>query len=553
MSLLASILFPVSRRARGGAENPSNPIDSNWWEGGDGANSDAGITVNRRTALTYAAVWRGINLKSGDVGKIPLVVYKSVGNGRDKDKEHKAYRLLRYKPNSEMTAMVFKRTLQAHVDLQGNGYAWIERNGDASPRSIIPLDPTNTWPVRVNGSLIYLTRFTMDGGWKTRSILPENVLHLRGLGFDGLVGYSFIEFGANSLGLGMAAQKYGSKFLSNNARPSAVIEVPTSMSPEAQRTFLAQWEGMHQGIEAAHKTAILTQGAKLHPFAINAKDAQLLETRQFEIREIANWLGIPPHKLGDNSRTAYNSLEQENQSYLDEALDPSLVTWEEECRDKLLTEREKDEESHAIEFQRNALVRANLSERYAAYAVGIVNGILNPNEVRAKENMNPYEGGDEYLRPLNMGTATGGAAVATTEPEEPEPEDDLLPEPLEELPDDRMRPLIVEALRRAVCHIGHYAKREAKQPKQFGDWLAVMRDKNIAAISDTLLPIAVGCKRDAPDFVSRFFSEMHEAINVVYSTEPEARFEAAVAECVTKLETELPTRWADELTKGTDE
>ncbi len=131
MSLFTPIasMFVASTRASGSYENPSNPLvpPDNWWEGGFGGYSDAGVSVTRRTALTYAAVWRGVHLISGDVGKLPLCVYKSVGEGKEKDFRHKAYKLLRRKPNSEMTALVFKRTLQAHVDLQGNGYAWIER------------------------------------------------------------------------------------------------------------------------------------------------------------------------------------------------------------------------------------------------------------------------------------------------------------------------------------------------------------------------------------------------------------------------------------------
>lgn len=538
--VVSEFLLPINGRAAGGVENPSNPLVPNWWEGGGSGRSDAGITVNRNSALTYSAIWRGVTLKSGDVGKLPLCVYKVVGDGKEKDFDHPAYRLLHDEPNSEMTAFVFKQTLEAHRILQGNGYAYIARKGNGDPAELIPLDPEHTWIVRESGKLAYMTEYQiLNGAWERRRIPAADMLHIKGLGYNGLTGYVMTEYGANSIGLGMAAQRYGSKFLANNARPSAVIEVTGNMSAEAQRTFLTQWETMHQGIESSHKTAILTNGAKLNPFSINAKDSQLLETREFEIREISNWIGVPPHKLGDKSRSAYNTLEQENQSYLDDSLDPSLVTWEQECRKKLLTEKEKRTRSRSVEFVRQALVRADLPARYSAYAIAITNGIMNSNEARALENMNPREGGNKYLTPLNM--TTNAEADTQTVEEDDEPTE--LDEPEEE--DD-----VRSAVRRAVAHVGLYANRQAEQPKAFGKWLSEMRVKNLSAVADAILPVSEKLNRTASDVVSRVISEIHSALEVIWSNIPEERFAESIAACVKKLETELPERLANELTKG---
>jgi HK97 family phage portal protein len=390
--------------ARRSAENPSHP----YWEGAFeyGTRSDSGLEISYSSALRYSPWWRGVNLISRDVAKLPFSVYKRNGEGKDKDLKHPAYPLLRHKANADLTSFTFIQTLTANAMAAGNGYAKIERDTNARPTEMLWLDPLATYPVKQNGQLLYTT--LIEHSW--RFILPENMFHVRGLGWDGLCGYPVYMIAADSLGLGIGAQKYGSVFFKNNARPNVVIQVPGNMTPEAQKTFLEQWNRMHGGLENAHKTAILTMGATANPFSMNARDSQLMETRQFEIREVANWLGVPPHKLGDTTRTAYASLEQENHSYLVEALDPWLCAWETEANDKLLSEGQKETESHFTEFNRNALVRASFAERMAGYNTALQGGWMNRNEVRAKENMNPLDGeeGEKFFVPLNMAEVGGG-------------------------------------------------------------------------------------------------------------------------------------------------
>lgn len=381
-------------------ENPSTPLDPDYDSGWYGAESSSGIRISREKALTYSAVWRAVTLISSTVAKLPLHIYKRTGQGKERAVNHPAYKLVRFNPNAEMNAFVFWQTLMGHVLLDGNAYAYIFRSGDAAPLELIPLAPSDTYPVRENGNLLYVTK----AGTEWRRLLPENVLHIKGLGYDGLCGYSVIAKARDSFGLGIGARRYQEVYLRNNARPSAIIELPGTMQPPAQQELLRQWNEMHQGLDNAHRTAILTNGAKLNAYSINARDSQLLETRQFEIREIANWFGLPPHKLGDSSRTAYNSLEQENQSFLDDTLDPWLVAIEQECRDKLLTEREKQADSHIVEFLRQALIRADIVARYTAYNIGKTGGWLNDDNIAAAENMNalPNGLGQQYWAPLNM-------------------------------------------------------------------------------------------------------------------------------------------------------
>lgn len=385
-------------------ENPSTSLNApdDWLHESFGGESTAsGTRVNAEIALKYAPWWRGINLISRDVGKLPLVVYKRNGPGKEPDKSHMSYQLLRYRANNELlSAFTFKQTLQSHAMSYGNGYAWILRNGAAVPLELIVLNPLECWPFRENGRLWYAVRV----GMSLRRVNPTEIFHLKGLSPDGLVGYSVYQKAKESIGEGRAAQEYGSRFFRNAARPSVVIEVPGTMTDAAQRAFLAAWEKMHTGLESSHRTAILTSGATLKPFSTNARDSQMHEIRKFNLVDIANFIGVPVHKVGGEGRTAFASLEQENQAYLDESLDPWLVCWEFEAREKLLTEDQKNNDTHVIEFTRNALVRADITSRFNAYQIGIRSGIVCRDEVRAKENMNPLPDGEgqKFFAPLEL-------------------------------------------------------------------------------------------------------------------------------------------------------
>jgi len=391
-------------------ENPSTPLSApdDWLYDALGSyRASSGVNVNAQTALSYAAIWRCVNLIAGDAARLPLAPWRGVKRGRELHTSHPSYRLVRHKPNSEMTAGVVKKTGTAHVLLQGNHYSYIQRDGEGRPLELIPVNPTQMYPIRVAGKLWYVLDVP---NLAMRKIDPRDILHLRGLSYDGLLGYSVVAKARESWGLGMAMQTYTSIFFRNNAEPRVVFEYPEGMKPEAVQNLRESWERMHAGLENAHRTAVLRGGVKLHQIKISARDAQLVDSRAFEIREIANWFGVPPHKLGDPNQTSYNSLEQSNQSYLDEALDPILTMWEEECWDKLLTDREKERGDVYFEFDRKQLLRANLQERTAWYTFALPNGILSPNEVREEEGKNPRQDaeGDQYAQNTNNTRWVGG-------------------------------------------------------------------------------------------------------------------------------------------------
>lgn len=499
--------------SRATPENPrfslNDPAAWDMFTGGQ--QSSAGINVNYESALTYSPWWRGVNLISRDVAKLPMAIYRRNGEGKERDTQHPAYRLLRYKPNREMTAFVFRQTLQAHALNDGNGYAFIFRAGDGTPLELVPLLPEKVTPVRENGSLQYV----LSVGSEMRRIDPSNILHIKGLSFDGLVGYSLWQKAKQSIGLGMASEQFGSRYFSNGAEPRAVIEHPAKLSEKAAANLRNSWNSMHQGIENSHKIAILEEGMKINAFSNNARDAQLLETRQFQIRDIANWLGVPPHKLGDTTRTAFASLEQENQSYLDDAVDPWLVNWEEECREKLLTEEEKVSDSHVIEFIRNALVRADLTARANYYRTALGGRPwMTQNEVRGRENMNPMEGGDTILEPLNMGD-NGGA--------------DNQPDPIAS---EAARQSLIDTVRRMVRRLTTAIQRATDKPEWIEKHMRADHAETIRqAIQSPASALAAIHSREAnvPKLVEQLFKEFESAFT---TREPIDSVEIRIAESI---------------------
>lgn len=366
----------------------------------------------RETALKVGAVFRATRLISNSVGKLPLNVYQGTAKGRRKAIEHPAYRLLRRKASSELGAKTFKETLTAHALLRGNGFAFIKRDSSRRPMELIPLDPEATTAARENGALIYVT---YKGGQSFR-LQPYEVFHVRGLGWDGLTGWGILDYAETSTDVAAQSQKYQKAFFKNSARPSVVLECPNKLDSKMFERLRTQWDTVHSGADNAHKVAILEGGMKLNPFSINAKDAQLVESMKFSITDIANWFGLPPHKLGSDAKSSYNSLEQENQSFLDECLDNWLVTWEEEAWDKLLSEDEKNRGSHFVEFNRAALVRADLNARSAYYQKALGGAAwMTINEVRRRENQNDADGDLDYskvIQPSNnfQSAPTGGNA-----------------------------------------------------------------------------------------------------------------------------------------------
>lgn len=386
-----------------------------WVSGGD--STDSGIRLTPATALSYAPVFQAVSVLAGDVGQLPLDLYKREGEqNKEKAKTHRAYRLMRRRANDYMSAGTFRETLMYYALFWGNGCAEIERDNAGSPRNLWPLLPDRTSLVVENGHPWYITRV----GERPFKIRPRDVLHIRNFGHDGLWGYSTLTLARNSWALGLAGGKYAGKFFANNGLPTGVLEVEGELEDEDWKRLKRDWREAHEGLDNAARVAILEEGTKFTPLAFNFKDAQWLEGRQFSREEVAAWFNLPPHFVGAMEHATFSNIEHQSLDYLNRSLMRWLVKWQEECDEKLLTERAKTADSHFFEFNTAALLRGDLKTRYEAHAIALTHAFKNPNEVRAIENDNSYEGGDEFRSQMNMEPASG-----EPEPDDDEPDDDV--------------------------------------------------------------------------------------------------------------------------------
>jgi len=372
----------------------------------------SGVNMTTDKALQLSPYWEAIDIISGDIAKLPFNTFKRIpgtDNGRELAVNAPAFRLLRRSPNPNMTPFVFIKAMAADA-VQGNAFAFIAKDRSGTPAELIKLDRHSTTAFKVNGKIEYVT--TTSTGRKV-FMDEDEVIHIKGMSPDGIMGYDLLDKAKQTTGIAFSAQAYGAKFFANDASGHVVIEVPGKMSPEAKKNLKDSWERMHQGMDNFHKTAVLENGAKITQMAINAKDAQLLETREFSIGDIAGFFRMPPHKLGDDAKVSFSSLESENQSYLDTCLDPWLVSFEQEFIKKLLTPVQRASGSLFIEANRNVLLRVDSSTKWDTYVKAISNGIMSRNEVRARENLNPVDGLDEYTIQVNM------QPIATDDPDNP--------------------------------------------------------------------------------------------------------------------------------------
>ncbi len=366
-------------------------------------NTSAGKPVNEHTAMQMTAVYSCVRILAETVAGLPLHVYRYTDNGgKEKYWQHPLYRLLHDEPNAEMTSFAFRETLMSHLLLWGNAYAQIIRNARGEVISLYPLMPNKITVDRdSSGRLFYLYRrnpedFSSQGKPSEVYLQPSDVLHIPGLGFDGLIGYSPIAMAKNAVGLAIATEEYGAKFFANGAAPGGVLEHPGVIKdPQKVKD---SWNTVYQGSGNAHKVAVLEEGMKYQPIGISPEQAQFLETRKFQINEIARIFRVPPHMLADLEKSSFSNIEQQSLEFVKYTLDPWVVRWEQAMCRTLLTESEKSKVF--IKFNVDGLLRGDYVSRMNGYAIARQNGWMSANDIRELENLDriPAElGGDLYL------------------------------------------------------------------------------------------------------------------------------------------------------------
>ena len=381
--------------------------------------SASGKNVNERSAMQMTAVYSCVRILSEAVAGLPLHLYKYTdGGSKEKAVGHPLYFVLHDEPNPEMTSFVFRETLMTHLLLWGNAYAQIIRNGKGEVVALYPLMPNRMTVNRDDRGQLYYEYQTSTDEAKTIKggmvrLKPTDVLHVPGLGFDGLVGYSPIAMAKNAIGLAIAAEEYGSKFYANGAAPSGVLEHPgTLKDPSKVRD---SWNEAFGGPSNSHKVAVLEEGLKYTPISISPNEAQFLETRKFQINEIARIFRIPPHMVGDLEKSSFSNIEQQSLEFVKYTLEPWIVRWEQSINRALLSESEKA--AYFVKFNVDGLLRGDYQSRMNGYATARQNGWMSANDIRELENLDlipPELGGDLYLINGNMTKLEDAGIFAAT-------------------------------------------------------------------------------------------------------------------------------------------
>lgn len=369
--------------------------------------SMAGQNVTERTAMQNTAVYACVRVLAEGLAELPLHIYQYTSDGgKQRAINHPLYFLLHDAPNPEMTSFIFRETMMNHLLLWGNAYAQIIRNGQGEITGLYPLMPDRMDVNRAaNGEIYYTyTRNYDDYQAKNKSkqviLLSDEVLHIAGLGFDGLIGYSPIAMAKNAIGLSMAAEQYGATFFNNDATPGGVLEHPNVVKdPERLRK---SWQSQFSGSNN-HSIAVLEEGMTFHQLSIPPDQAQFLDTRKFQLDEIARIFRVPPHMVGDLDRSTFSNIKQQSLEFVKYTLNPWCIRWEQAMNQQLLSA--DDQRKYFVKFNVDGLLRGDYESRMNGYAIGRQNGWLSANDIRELEDLNRIptnEGGDEYLVNGNM-------------------------------------------------------------------------------------------------------------------------------------------------------
>jgi len=333
-----------------------------------------------------------------------------------------------------------------HLLLWGNAYAQIIRNGKGEALGLYPLMPAKMTVDRdAKGELFYRYQRTTEdspglGKAETVYLDPHDVLHIPGLGFDGLVGYSPIAMARNAIGMAIACEEYGAKFFANGANPGGVLEHPGTIKDPAK--VRESWNSVYQGSGNSHRIAVLEEGLHFNPISISNEQAQFLETRKFQINEIARIFRVPPHMVGDLEKSSFSNIEEQSLEFVKYTLGPWVIRWEQALARALFSEAEKPR--MFFKFNVDGLLRGDYVSRMNGYAVGRQNGWMSANDIRSLENLDPIpedEGGNLFLVNGNMcqlrdaGSAySANAPAASADPVAPPDQPDETPEQAEENP-----------------------------------------------------------------------------------------------------------------------
>jgi HK97 family phage portal protein len=323
---------------------------------------------------------------------------KSVGKGKKQATDKTLYRILHDKPNPFLSAMQFRETMMAHILTWGNGYAEIVRSAIGDVVQLWPITPDRVRIDWEDSQPVYYIRVDT----KEIPLHRDKILHISGLGFDGVQGYSVISMARQAIGLGMAMEEFGARYFGAGTHPGAIVSHPGKLSAQAHDNLKVDLQTKYAGLGQSHRLLLLEEGMKLENLGIPPEDSQFLESRTFQIPEIARWFNLPPHKLKDLTKSSFNNIESEQISFVTDSILPWLVRCEQAYNMQLLSENEQYRQRLYFKHNVEGLLRGNSVDRAMFYKEMFYIGAMSPNDIRAKEDLDPIDGGDEYFVPVNM-------------------------------------------------------------------------------------------------------------------------------------------------------
>jgi HK97 family phage portal protein len=459
-----------------------------------GSTTTSGERVDSEKALSLPAYFACIRCISEDVAKLPLITYRRLERGKERVPDDPVYSLLHDKPNRFMSSMVWRETMLHHALGWGNGYSEIVPNKGNGIQDLLPVHPFHVQIKLDDDNLWYEVRDQADG---PRYLKQEQMFHLHGLGSTGHSGYSVLQYAAESIGLGIAAQKFGGSLFGNGIRPSGVLQHPGKLEKEARKNLRESYNSMHGGAENASKLMITEEGIEFKPLSIPPEEAQFLESREFQVSEIARWFRMPPHKIQDLKRATYSNIEQQSLEYVQDTLMPWMVRIEQEIQQKILGNGSDLFAEHLV----TGILRGDQAARSTYYREQFNIGALSQNDIREFENMNPIEGGDTYYVPMNMVRTEDASEGGTVMEPGPRPDDN------EPGPSDSNNQAEIVKLKRSQVRIfedamGRILRKEAKavtraiqrnsgSKDRFINWLGRFFSEHKTFMFGTLEPAAV--------------------------------------------------------------
>jgi HK97 family phage portal protein len=497
--------------------------------------SDAGVPVDEYVALAASAVWACVSVISDAISTLPIHVQRR--DQVEKQVDHPLYRVLHDEPNEYMTSITFRQMMMLNYLLWGHCEAFIEKNETGQPIALYPLRAAVTRPIRQFGQLLYLTQV----GTTITYLTPDQVFSVNYLTVDGITPISPIQQAKQSVGLSLALERYAAKLFGNGGNLGGVLTLPVGMKEDAVKNFVASWKKNYAGLDNAMKTAVLPADYKYQSTATTPENAQAIQARVHQVREIARIFRVPLHKIGDLERGTFSNIEWQSREYCSDCLLPHCTKWEQEANRKLLLEREKGDVE--IKFDLDGLLRADIASRYSSYMTGRQAGFLTTNEIRVREGLPPVEGGDTLLQPLNMApigspAATGGKLISAPTPPV---QDDTAP---------AGRSLIEDAARRLLTKetkaLTRAAKKFTGKPQEFRQWADGWYATHQALVARVVTtPLKAARLTVAADEYAR--THCAESIRAITATIDAG---AGVDDLVDEWETIRPSEIADHLTIG---